>query len=280
VVGAPDDPRPASVIVACDGVSTSRDPHLASLVAADLIRDHLVAALGRGEAAQAAMTSAIEAAQLAVAGLAEDPADPGNSSCATVVAAVLEPGLVTVGSVGDSRVYWLAPDPAESRRLTDDDSWAGLMIAQGILGEEEAYRAPQAHTIIRWLGADAPDEPPHIVQFAPQGPGLVLACSDGLWNYVPEASRLAELAVPTGAGAWGGLQAAANSLCAVALEGGGHDNITVTLAAYPPVSAAAGHTEEGRLEGTAVPAGLAETVQLPRSQAEHGQESTVEGSAL
>jgi len=109
-----------------------------------------------------------------------------------LAAAGIEPGLGTVGSIGDSRVYWLGRNPIDSRRLTEDDSWAGLMIAQGILAEADAYRSPQAHTIVRWLGADAPDEPAHVAQFVPEGPGLVLACSDGLWNYVPEAERLAQ----------------------------------------------------------------------------------------
>jgi serine/threonine protein phosphatase PrpC len=94
-----------------------------------------------------------------------------------------------------------------------------------------------------------------VVQFVPEGPGLVLACSDGLWNYLPQAAKLAELAMPTGSGAWGGLQSAANSLCAVALEGGGHDNITVTLAAYPPVPAQ---------PLTELSSSLAETIQVDR----------------
>ncbi|HEV2633748.1 MAG TPA: protein phosphatase 2C domain-containing protein [Actinocrinis sp.] len=259
VLDGPEFPRPASVIVSCDGVSTSREPQVASLLAAGVIRDALAEALAKGEPAEPAMVAAMAAAQVAVAGLAEDPSEPANSSCCTAVAAVVEPGLVTVGSVGDSRVYWLSRTTADSRRLTLDDSWAGLMIAQGILSEAEAFRSPQAHTIVRWLGADAPDEPAHVTQFVPEGPGLILACSDGLWNYVPEADRLAELAVPTENGAWGGLQAAANSLCAVALESGGHDNITVTLAAYPPVSAQA--------------SALAETIQVdrPGTPGEDGQ---------
>jgi serine/threonine protein phosphatase PrpC len=58
----------------------------------------------------------------------------------------------------------------------------------------------------------------------------VLACSDGLWNYVWDAADLARLAD----GAGRGLAAGAVSLTAVALQGGGHDNITTVLAAYPP----------------------------------------------
>jgi serine/threonine protein phosphatase PrpC len=245
---------PASIVVACDGVSTSPNPHIASLVAAELIRDRLAEDLGRGRPAEPAMTEAIAAAQRAVTALSENPTEPSNSPCATVVAVAVEPGLVTVGWVGDSRVYWLSRTAAESRRLTADDSWAGMMISQGIMAEADAYKSPHAHTIVRWLGADAPDEPAHVLQFVPEGPGLILACSDGLWNYVPDAAKLAELAVPTEAGgAWGGLQSAANGLCAVALEGGGHDNITVVLAAYPPVVAG--------------PSQLASTIPLERVEA-------------
>jgi serine/threonine protein phosphatase PrpC len=58
----------------------------------------------------------------------------------------------------------------------------------------------------------------------------VLACSDGLWNYIPDAAELARLA----AGGFGGLRPAANALTTVALEGGGHDNITAVLAPWPP----------------------------------------------
>ena len=66
--------------------------------------------------------------------------------------------------------------------------------------------------------------------FEPDGPGLVLACSDGLWNYVPDPADMAELA----AGVSGGLLATASALTTVALEGGGHDNITAVLAVWPP----------------------------------------------
>lgn len=244
VLGAETD-SPATVMVVCDGVSTSTDADRASQTAADTALDGLLLALRRGESAGAATSAAIESAQGAVLALAEQYEDRVNAPSCTIVAAVVQPDLVTVGWVGDSRAYWLASDGGASRRLTDDDTWAGQLVAGGDVDEGEAYKAPHAHAILRWLGPDAPPEPPHVRDFVPDGPGLVLACSDGLWNYVWDAADLSRLA----AGGWGGLAAGAASLTAVALDGGGHDNITVVLAASPP--------------GTPRPAGDTQTMEIP-----------------
>lgn len=223
---------PTTVIVVCDGVSSCVDPQRASQLGANTALEQIVAALRRGEPAPASTSAAIEAAQRAVAALAEEYPDRADAPSCTIAAAVVERGRVTTGWVGDSRVYWLSADRVSSRRLTDDDTWAGQLIAGGAVNEAEAYRAPHAHAILRWLGPDAPPEPPHVRDFAPQGPGLVLACSDGLWNYVWDAADLAVLA----GGGRGDLAAASAALTAVALEAGGQDNITTVLAYYPPVA--------------------------------------------
>ncbi len=225
-----DTDAPATVIVVCDGVSTSEDPDRASQIAADAALEDLLASLRRGEPALESTGAAIEAAQRAVLELAEGYPDRANAPSCTIVAAAVQPDRVSVGWVGDSRAYWLAGAEGHSVRLTEDDTWAGQLIADGEVDEGEAYKAPHAHAILRWLGPDAPEEPPHLREFVPEGPGLVLVCSDGLWNYVWDAADLSRLA----AGGWGGLAAGAASLTAVALDGGGQDNITVVLAASPP----------------------------------------------
>jgi serine/threonine protein phosphatase PrpC len=190
----------------------------------------MVLALRRGEDPQSATLGAFEQAHKAVVALPVDPTDPSNGRASTMVSVVVEDRGITVGWVGDARVYWLDQNPENSLVLTLDDSWAGRMIADGTLTEEEAFKSPLAHTILRWLGPGAPEEPANLRVFLPEGPGLVLACSDGLWNYVPDAAELARLA----AGGFGGLRPAANALTTVALEGGGHDNITAVLAPWPP----------------------------------------------
>jgi serine/threonine protein phosphatase PrpC len=104
------------------------------------------------------------------------------------------------------------------------------MVAQGMLAEADALESPQAHVVTRWIGPGARDAEPHIAQFTPPGPGALLLCSDGLWNYDPDGGKMATLAMPT---ALQNPRAAAMALLLYALEGGGVDNITAAVVPYP-----------------------------------------------
>lgn len=174
--------------VVCDGVSTVHSPELASRAAAESALDVL---LGAGSA----------------------------------------PDLpeITVAWVGDSRAYWLAGAGAAepARVLTADHSWAAEMVAAGVLDVATAMADVRAHAITHWLGADGEPEP-GVVTLRPAGSGVLLLCSDGLWNYLPDAEGLAAVALPAIERGTGSLDAAA-ALTAVALEGGGRDNITAVV---------------------------------------------------
>ena len=160
--------------------------------------------------------------------IAHTTAGPGNPASCTFVAAVLDGAELTVGWVGDSRAYWL-PDTAASRLLTVDDSFAAEQIAQGV-PRAAAESGPQAHAITRWLGVDAPDHTPRTVSLELDGPGWLMVCSDGLWNYCSEAHDVATLLVATGAASGGDPLRLAGDLVDWANAQGGQDNITVALA--------------------------------------------------
>ena len=121
---------------------------------------------------------------------AGNPSVASPASC-TFVAAVLEQDLLVVGSVGDSRAYWL-PDAGTPTALTVDDSFAQEQIASGV-PRAEAEAGPQSHAITRWLGEDAPDHTPTTTAMRVTEPGWLLVCSDGLWNYCSAAEDLAVL---------------------------------------------------------------------------------------
>ncbi|GHE84572.1 hypothetical protein GCM10018772_04460 [Streptomyces fumanus] len=238
------DGSPASVAIVCDGVSSATRPDEASLAASRAASEALLAALPLGTHPQQAMHDAIVAAAHAVNSLAREPAtarehaEHTNAPACTLVGAVVTAGLLVVGWVGDSRVYWVPVDrAAPPARLTEDDSWAAQMVAAGLMNEAEAYADERAHAITGWLGADAYELEPHTASFKPDRPGVVVVCTDGLWNYAEAAEEMAGI-VPLDAVARP--LHSARVLVGHALDGGGHDNVTVAVVPFPAAPQGAG----------------------------------------
>ncbi|MFE9018888.1 PP2C family serine/threonine-protein phosphatase [Streptomyces sp. NPDC007808] len=238
------DGRPATVAIVCDGVSSATRPDDASMAASRAASESLLAALPRGTHPQQAMHDAIVAAANAVNALAAEPetareqAPHQNAPACTIVGSVVTPDLLIVGWVGDSRVYWVPVDRGTPpARLTEDDSWAAQMVAAGLMNEAEAYADERAHAITGWLGADAYELEPHTASFKPDRPGVVVVCTDGLWNYAEAAADMAEV-VPLDAAARP--LHTAQVLVGHALDGGGHDNVTVAVLPFPAPPMGAG----------------------------------------
>jgi serine/threonine protein phosphatase PrpC len=119
--------------------------------------------------------------------------------------------------------------------LTVDDSWAQESIAEGA-APEVAYADPDAHIITRWIGGEADSVTPTVVTLDATEPGLLLVCSDGLWNYFEDPQNLLELIPDWAVSAPIEI---ARRLTDAALVAGGHDNITVVVVPVEPE--AAGH---------------------------------------
>lgn len=208
------------ISVVCDGVSTTNDPQDASLAAATAAKGSLQDALDAGDTdIEAALVAAVAAAQSAAAAVPLGAGSDGPAST-TIVASVVapDPSDPTIvrswhAWLGDSRAYWL--------HLVDD----ALVVTQ--LTTDDVFE----NSITRWLGADATDTTPSIAMAEHDAGGQLLACSDGLWKYVPEVDQLAELLntmraeQPERVGI-----ELAEALVAFANEQGGHDNTTVVIA--------------------------------------------------
>jgi serine/threonine protein phosphatase PrpC len=111
------------------------------------------------------------------------------------------------------------------------------MVSAGLMGEAEAYADERAHAITGWLGADAYELEPHTASFKPDRSGVVVVCSDGLWNYAESAGELAAI---TPADALLRPLHSARVLVGYALDSGGHDNVTVAVVPFPVPPAGAG----------------------------------------
>jgi serine/threonine protein phosphatase PrpC len=236
-LAADAEPGSRAILVVCDGVSSSTDSDVASLAAAKAARDVLEVGRAQGLGTDSSRVGAIVARLNAAADAANEAVivntsqDSPNPASCTFVAAVLEDRLIVAGNVGDSRAYWL-PDEGAAVALTVDDSWAAELIANGT-PRQEAETGPHAHAITRWLGTDAPDHTPRTTSLTVEGPGWLLVCSDGLWNYCSEAADVASLVRETAAGHDGEPLATSSALVDWANAQGGQDNITVALARIP-----------------------------------------------
>ena len=223
------------IIVVCDGVSSSEHAEMASRKAclAALSALDQQARTGFVEP-EKAMVDAIRAANTAVCALPQTHNSAKDPAETTIVAAVVKAGIATIGWVGDSRAYWFAELGAQ--QLTHDHSWINDVVDAGDMTEEEASVAPGAHAITRCLGvAQAEDEDgsatqPTVIRFPLPGPGRLLLCSDGLWNYAPHTADIATLLhqAPADADA----VTLARTLVDFANTQGGRDNITVVIAQY------------------------------------------------
>ncbi|HKS46507.1 MAG TPA: protein phosphatase 2C domain-containing protein [Amycolatopsis sp.] len=207
VVGAKQAPE-AVVAVVCDGVGSTAHADAAAQAAVDAALDGIVEHLLTDSDPTEATVHGSAGAYASVAELARPSSARADlaPSC-TFVSAVVTPGGITVGWIGDSRAYWVSD--SGSRLLTTDDA------------------EPVAGALTRWVGADAEPAPPHLVTLPPGLPGRLVVCSDGLWNYLPTAEILATQ-VPAAPPS-----KVAAELTAVALHAGGRDNITVVVIPWP-----------------------------------------------
>ena len=226
-------------LVVCDGVSATRSSEIASEAVTAGVVEALGDALRSGDTthAEEAMRAAVAAGCSRLAarmnldtrrssasrrlGVAVDAQAPST----TVVAAMVLGSRLTVGWIGDSRAYWFGASGV--RQLTEDHSWQNQVVRAGVMTAEEAAKSPKAHAITRWIGADSlDDEVAEVSGQALDGPGTLLLCTDGLWNYAATEEAMAELMASVA-----GKDAAetARELVRFALERGGVDNVTVAV---------------------------------------------------
>lgn len=212
------------IIIVCDGVSSCYQPEKASEIAAQTTKEALIIALKSGESPEKSINKAFASAFESLSNLADTLGYKNDPPSTTMVVAVISNNTTnknaTIGWLGDSRAYWLG---SQQKLLTTDDSWFQEVVASGEMTELEAKLSPQAHAITRWLGADAVDNmTPNIVNYPIVDSGYLLLCTDGLWNYAPNANQIFQL-IPQKSDSI----TIAQNLVEFARRCGGKDNITV-----------------------------------------------------
>ncbi len=140
-----------------------------------------------------------------------------NGMGTTVVATLISPDYGVTAHIGDSRLYHFHTGDLTQR--TEDHSLVQELLRSGQITPQEAHLHPQRNVLMRALGTE-PDALIDLGEFSWVEGDILLLCSDGLSNKVPEPIMVDLLGKPVP------LQETVDALVQHALNAGGEDNIT------------------------------------------------------
>jgi len=220
------DPEIGLAVLA-DGMGGHRAGEVASRMAVELVFQGLRADLARFRSGARthstldAVSASMDRANSAVYGTAR-----GDASChgmgTTLAVALFRDNRVTLGHIGDSRIYRLRD--ARLELLTRDDSLVTEEIERGLISAADAAGSHNRSLVTGALGVDASVRP-HLAEEPARCGDVYLLCSDGLSDLVDDADI--ELIVD---GLKSNLALAADHLVQTAKDNGGFDNVSVILA--------------------------------------------------
>lgn len=223
----------AICIVVCDGVSSAYRSEFASRFVANLTGRYLIKHLTPDRNAGEVLTEAVDIAKQMLAKIIPSSSVPivdgeptHDVPSATIVAAVIRGDTMTIGWLGDSRAYWLTEQ--EITLLTSDDSYASILIAQQKASNYvEALDMPQGHAITACVAEDC-STALHVKDITVTETGLLILCSDGLWNYLIDDVKFG-LTVNDALQNTESIVDALHALVQFACDEGGMDNISIAL---------------------------------------------------
>ncbi len=212
------------IFLVVDGLGGHAAGEMAAEIAVQVINETLVDL--DGDVEQRIRASITEANNRIYRLARENPHWYGMACVLTL--AVAREDRVTVGHVGDSRLY-LAWN-STLRKLTSDHSLIGEQEEQGEIEEQDAMRHPRRNEIFRDVGSQIrePDDPDFIQTktFLFRSDAALLLCSDGLSDSLTSAAINAIIEHYEGDPA-----ITARELVEAANTAGGRDNISVVLVA-------------------------------------------------
>ena len=207
------------VFVVCDGMGGHVGGQVASTIAVESVIEYFSSEekpnifIAINEAINFANRRIIEK-------WAEQPELKGMGT--TLVLIVIQNGELYLGHVGDSRAYLFTDK--KLHRITKDHSYVQGLVDSGIITDDEAEQHPRKSELTRALGIRQ-DVEPTIVNRPLQlkNEDMILMCSDGLSGLVNDPTIEQALAKNEAVSKTG------KDLIDMALNAGGHDNITLHL---------------------------------------------------
>lgn len=139
----------------------------------------------------------------------------------TVIVSFIHDNVLHTCHVGDSRGYVI--NASCITQVTNDHSTVAELVRVGEMTSEEARSSPLKNEITQALGAPIPIRPEYS-QYKLNKRDVVLLCSDGLWEMLPDEEIQAIVMERES------MKEACLELVRQANAAGGNDNITIVLA--------------------------------------------------
>lgn len=176
--------------------------------------------------AQAVLSQFQSAVKAADARIAEEAAGhPELKGMGTTVTMAFHLGTqVCLVHAGDSRAY--LHHAGELLQLTRDHTLVAELVRKGSVREEDVAAHPLRHVITNVVGGPEVGVRVEALAFTVEAGDRVLLCSDGLTEMVTADAMAAVLKTEAEP------EAAARQLLALAIAGGGRDNITVVIVRF------------------------------------------------
>jgi serine/threonine protein phosphatase PrpC len=212
------------IFLVVDGVGGHAAGETAAQTAVEAIRASLSAGAG---SAEERVRGAIAEANNRIFDLARRQQELQGMACVLTLALV-ESGEITIGHVGDSRLYLIWN--GAMKKLTSDHSPVGEAEDAGECSEQEAMQHPRRNEVFRDVGsrqrAARDDGFIEIRRCRFRADAAILLCSDGLTDHLT-AARIREIVDSYR----GDPEKVAGDLVEAANQAGGKDNITALFVA-------------------------------------------------
>ena len=194
--------------------------YAAGEVASTLVKETVYQAVSSGGGLREAIVAAHRVVKEAAAA---DTAKKGMGS--TALAIKLVDMDYEIAWVGDSRAYLWDPEEKHLKQITRDHSYVESLLKTGAISAAEALNHPNRNLITQAVGVASEGLDVDLIQGRLTPGQQLLLCSDGLVDEVRDhdIARLLSVAASPGE--------AVNTLIDAAVVAGGHDNITVVIAA-------------------------------------------------
>ena len=216
------------IFVVCDGMGGQAAGEVASKIGVDSMLNYFRSPNGVQPPAQSftgvserarVLGEAIHTANLEVYKASHGEAEHAGMG-STIAAVLVQDNFLSVGHVGDSRVYLLRS--GQIQQLTNDHSLVMEQVRRGLMTLQEAEKSEIQNIILRALGSEEIVEP-DLEDLVALPNDILLLASDGLTKHVKD-DRLLEIVDKAPS-----LEAACEALVQAARQHGGDDNITCLL---------------------------------------------------